>query len=143
MSKGRPKFFPLLQESLTSQLKSKSKMSSSSSSSKAAKLEEDMSRKMEVIEKEAKVLRERNAQLESENERLNQENKQVVQELMPLLSGYYDQGIFFRNMVASRPLPPTRSSRWTSSPLRRRSGQWRPRQRSRTKRWRNFKWQRR
>ena len=31
---------------------------------------------MEVIEKEARVLRERNAQLESENEKLQQETKQ-------------------------------------------------------------------
>ena len=48
------------------------KATSNSGGGSSGRRGEELQAKMEVIEKEARVLRERNAQLESENEKLQQ-----------------------------------------------------------------------
>ena len=61
---------------LCNRLEAQLRSAKSASSSAGARRGEDLQAKVEVVEKEARVLRERNAQLESENEKLQQETKQ-------------------------------------------------------------------
>ncbi len=62
-------------ERLDAQLKAASKSSSSSKLKRTGSQDDDLLKKLEVIEKEASVLRDRVTVLEGENERLASENK--------------------------------------------------------------------
>merc|ERR1712087_255531 len=66
-------------ERLDAQLKLSSKGVSSSKMKRTGSQEDDLQKKMEVIEKEATILRERNTALEGENDRLTADNKQLHQ----------------------------------------------------------------
>merc|ERR1712226_867828 len=64
-------------ERLDAQLKSASKGTGSSKLKRTGSQDEDLAKKLEVIDKEANILRDRNASLERENEKLNSDNKQL------------------------------------------------------------------
>ena len=67
-------------EKLDTQLKNASK--SKATMKRSGSQDDDLAKKLGVVEKEAAVLRDRNAALENENDRLANDNKQLLKDMV-------------------------------------------------------------